>query len=168
MPDPSTTTSQITLVLSGYQFQLLTPYSVGQPLGVAEAGLLNREWSAAVRTGFLPRIKSSLEQNPGGLTHAQIAALQLDFQHYADEFSFKALSQTRNSDPLLRQVHSIAKRVLDIRLNSLGQTKKSYGEHKYESVLARIMNKPEIISQAEQQLAATREAADQLAGMEQD
>lgn len=167
MPD-SSPTSQITVVVSGYQFQLLTPYAPGDPLGVAEAGLLNREWTSAVRTGFLPQVKTALEQNPGGLTHGQIANLQLNFQHYADEFSFKALSQTRNSDPLLRQIHSISKRVLDIRLNAKGLSRESYGTYRYESTLARIMNNPEIIKQAEAQLAGTREAADQLAGMEQD
>lgn len=164
---PAPTAEQITLVVKGYSFQLIVPYSAGQVLGVAEAGILNREWTHSVRKGFQGSIENAIEHSSGQLSHAQIAAIQLDFQHYADEFSFKALSQTQNSDPLTKQKHSVAKQILDIRLNAAGATRQSFGENKYQDRLARLMNNPEVIRQAEQQLAATREAADQLAGMEE-
>ena len=157
--------SQITVVVCGYQFSLLAPYSEGQPLGLAEAGVLNREWTQAVRTGFQEKIKSQVEAQGGQLDHQQIAAIQLDFQHFADEFSFKALSQTRNSDPLLRAKYSIAKKLLDIRLNANGLTRQTYGEHKYEAALARLMNNHEVVAQAQATLESTREAADQIAGI---
>jgi len=157
---------QITLTVKGYTFQLLAPYAPGQPLGLAEAGILNREWTQSIRLGYQETIERAIADAGGALDHQALAALQLAFQHYADEFAFRALPQSRNADPLLRQKHSIAKRILDIRLNATGATRQSYGEHKYEAALARLMNNPEVIRQAEQQLAANREAADMLAGME--
>lgn len=168
MPETDTPLSgeQITVTIRGYTFQLLAPYSPGQPLGLAEAGLLNKEWTSAVRIAFAPVVETSIDHSTNGLDHQQIAQLQLEFQHLADEFSFKALPQSRSADPLLRKKHDIARQVLDIRLNSAGQTRQTYGAIRYERALARLMNNPEIIRQAEQQLAATRDAADQLAGIE--
>jgi len=157
---------QITVTIRGYTFQLLAPYIQGQPLGLAEAGLLNKEWTSAVRIAFQAAVETAIDHSTNGLDHQQIAGLQLEFQHFADEFSFKALPQSRNSDPLLRKKHDIARQILDIRLNSAGATRQSFGESKYQAHLARLMNNPEIVRQAEQQLAATRDAADQLAGME--
>lgn len=157
---------QITVTIRGYTFQLLAPYAPGQPLGIAEAGLLNKEWTNAVRIAFQGIVEASIDHSDTGLSHQQIAQLQVQFQHLADEFSFKALPQSRNSDPLLRQKHSIAQRIMDIRLNSTGQTRATFGESRYQSALARLMNNPEVVRQAEEQLAATRDAADQLAGME--
>lgn len=164
--DTTTCGEQITVTIRGYTFQLLAPYSPGQPLGLAEAGLLNKEWTSAVRIAFAGFVETAIDHSDTGLSHQQIAQLQIQFQHLADEFSFKALSQSRSADPLLRKKHDIAKQVLDIRLNSAGQTRQTYGAVKYEGALARLMNNPEIVKQAEQQLVATRDAADQLAGME--
>lgn len=157
---------QITITISGYTFQLIAPYAPDQPLGVAEAGLLNSEWTARVRTGFQATVAAALEDGDGTLTHERLAALQLDFQHFADEFAFKALPQAKNGDVLTRQKHAIAKSILDIRLNAKGQTRASYGEHKYEAALARLMNNPEVVRRAQIDLAQSREAADTLAGME--
>lgn len=166
MPEtiPPLPTEQVTVVIGGYSFQLVAPYYPGMPLGVAEAGILNREWTQSVRLGFQGRVTGTIDHSDGKLTHEQIAGLQLDFQHYADEFAFKALVQ-RNGDPLTKAKHGIAKKILDIRLNAAGATKETYGEHKYEAALARLMNNPEVIRQAEQQLAQSREVADELAGI---
>lgn len=158
---------QVTLSIKGITFQLLAPYVPGQSLGVAEAGLLNKEWTQSVRLAFQPKVEAALVFDLGaGLTHAQVAALQLDLQHLADEFAFKALPQARNGDQLTRMKHAIARRIMDIRLNSDGLSRAAYGEHRYESALARLMNNPEVIRQAQQQIASTREAADEIAGME--
>ncbi len=156
----------ITLTIKGYTFQLLAPYEAGQPLGLAEASILNREWTAAVRTSFAAQMEIAIARAGGQLNHQEIAALQIDFQHHADEFAFKALSQSRTSDPLTRTKHDIAKRVLAIQLNTRGETKEQFGASRYELAVARLMNNPAIISQAEAQIAMTREAADTLAGME--
>lgn len=163
---PSPLPEQITLTIKGYTFQLLAPYAPGQPLGLAEAGILNREWTQSIRLGYQETIEKAIAASGGTLDHVSLASLQLALQHYADEFAFKALSQSRNADPLLRQKHFIAKRILDIRLNATGASRQSYGEHKYEAALARLMNNPTVIKQAQEQLAASREAADILAGME--
>lgn len=165
-PSPAPAQEQITLTIKGYTFQLLAPYAPGQPLGLAEAGILNREWTQSIRLGYQETIERAITDAGGALDHHTLMTLQLAFQHYADEFAFKALSQSRNADPLLRQKHSIAKRILDIRLNATGQSRQSFGEHKYEAALARLMNNPEVIRQAQAQLLANREAADMLAGME--
>jgi hypothetical protein len=162
---PVPTQEQITLTIKGYTFQLLAPYAPGQPLGLAEAGILNREWTQSIRLGYQEIIEKAITNAGGQLDHQALAAVQLAFQHYADEFVFKALSQSRNADPLLRQKHSIAKRILDIRLNATGQSRQSFGEHKYEAALVRLMNNPTVVEQAQQQLLANREAADMLAGM---
>lgn len=164
-PAPS---EQITVVIAGYTFQLIAPYAPGQVLGPAEAGILNQEWTNRVRIGFQERVKAMLEDKDGRLSHEELATIQLDFQHYADEFAFKALSQTRNADPLTKAKHSIAKKILDIRLNAAGATRQSYGEHKYEAALSRLMNNPEVIAQAEQQLAQARAAANELVGISND
>lgn len=157
---------QVTLTIKGITFQLLAPYTPGQPLGVAEAGLLNKEWTQAVRLSFQSAVEAALEHSNEGLNHAQIASLQLELQHMADEFAFKALPQARNGDQLTRTKHAIARRIMDIRLNSDGVSREAYGVHRYESALARLMNNPEVIRQAQQQISATREAADQIAGMQ--
>lgn len=165
---PAHLPEQVTLSIKGITFQLIAPYSPGMPLGVAEAGLLNKEWTQNVRLVFQPKVEAALAFDLGeGLTHAQIASLQLDLQHFADEFAFKALPQARNGDQLTRTKHAIARRIMDIRLNSDGITRAAYGEHRYENALARLMNNPEVIRQAQQQISASREAADQIAGMEQ-
>lgn len=164
---PTQLPEQVTLSIKGITFQLLAPYAPGQPLGVAEAGLLNKEWTQAVRLAFQPKIEAALAFDLGeGLTHAKIASLQLDLQHFADEFAFKALPQVRNGDQLTRTKHAIARRIMDIRLNADGISRAAYGEHRYESALARLMNNPEVIRQAQQQISASREAADQIAGMQ--
>lgn len=160
---------QVTLSIKGITFQLLAPYSPGQPLGVAEAGLLNKEWTQAVRLSFQSAVEMAIDHSDhaaGGLSHAQIASLQLELQHLADEFAFKALPQARNGDQLTRTKHAIARRIMDIRLNSDGISRAAYGEHRYESALARLMNNPEVIRQAQQQISASREAADEIAGMQ--
>lgn len=158
---------QVTLSIKGITFQLLAPYTPGQPLGVAECGLLNKEWTQNVRLAFQQRVEQELSKAAGfGLSHAQIASLQLEFQHFADDFTFKALPQARNGDQLTRTKHAIARRIMEIRLNSDGISRAVYGEHRYESALARLMNNPEVIRQAQQQIAASREAADQIAGMQ--
>ncbi len=159
-PDPE----QITITISGYTFQLLAPYAAGQPLGLAEAGLLNREWAGAVRLGFAQRVQQALEDCSGTLSNGQLAALQISFQDYAEAFAFKA-APSRTADPIVRQKHAIAKRILDIKLNSLGLTRATFGEHKYEAALARLMNNPQVIAQAQEQLASARSVADELAGM---
>ena len=165
MPDHDPTSlEQITLVIQGYEFKLLAPYAPGQTIGQAEAGVLNREWTQAVRTAYQQRIINALATGDGKLSHQDIAKLQVEFQHFADEYSFKALP-TRSTDPLTRQKHRIAKQILDIRLNAAGATRQSYGESKYENALSRLMNAPEVIRQAEQALAAAREAADSIAGI---
>lgn len=157
---------QITATIKGYTFQLLAPYSPGQPLGLAEAGLLNKEWTSAVRIGFQQVVEEALENSAKGLDHQQFLSLQLAFQHFAAQFAFKALPQSRNSDPLLRKKHDIAKQILDINLNAKGTTRQAFGESRYQATLARIMNNPEVVRQAEQQIAAIKDAANQLAGME--
>lgn len=166
---PAPLPEQVTLSIKGITFQLLAPYSPGQPLGVAEAGLLNKEWTQAVRLAFQQKVESILSEreNFAGLSHVQIASLQLELQHFADEFTFKALPQARNGDQLTRTKHAIARRIMDIRLNSDGISRQAYGEHRYEGALARLMNNPEVIRQAQQQISASREAADQIAGMEE-
>lgn len=166
---PTPLPEQVTLSIKGITFQLLAPYSPGQPLGVAEAGLLNKEWTQAVRLAFQTKVENVLSEreNFSGLNHAQIASLQLEFQHFADEFAFKALPQARKGDQLTRTKHAIARRIMDIRLNADGISRVAFGEHRYESALARLMNNPEVIRQAQQQIASTREVADQIAGMEQ-
>lgn len=166
--EPLPLPEQVTLSIKGITFQLLAPYSPGQPLGVAEAGLLNKEWTQAVRLSFQQKVESILSEreNFAGLSHAQIASLQLELQHFADEFAFKALPQARNGDQITRTKHAIARRIMDIRLNSDGMSREAYGAHRYESALARLMNNQEVIRQAQQQIAATREAADEIAGME--
>jgi hypothetical protein len=165
---PTPLPEQVTISIKGITFQLLAPYSPGQPLGVAEAGLLNKEWTQSVRLAFQTRVEQELSTAAGfALSHAQIASLQLEFQHFADEFAFKALPQARNGDLLTRTKHAIARRIMDIRLNSDGISREAYGQHRYESALARLMNNPEVIRQAQQQIASTREAADEIAGMEQ-
>lgn len=169
---PAPLSEQVTLSIKGITFQLLAPYAPGQPLGVAEAGLLNKEWTQAVRLAYQSKVEATLSATAAnglgnGLSHAQIASLQLELQHLADEFAFKALPQARNGDQLTRTKHAIARRIMDIRLNSDGISRQAYGEHRYESALARLMNNPEVIRQAQQQISATREAADEIAGMEQ-
>lgn len=173
MPEPAlpatAAAEQVTLSIKGITFQLLAPYAPGQLLGVAEAGLLNKEWTQAVRLAFQQKVESVLSERENfseGLSHAEIASLQLEFQHFADGFAFKALPQARNGDQLTRTKHAIARRIMDIRLNSDGISRAAYGEHKYESAIARLMNNPAVITQAQQQIASTREAADQIAGME--
>lgn len=156
---------KITVLIQGYQFSVPAPYLPGMPIGVAEAGVLNREWTQAVRASFLPTMTAALEEL-GKLTPITMANLQEEFQRHAEAFAFKALSQTRNSDPLLRQIHSIAKKVLDIRLNAQGSSRALFGEQRYEAALARIMNNPGVVEQAKAQMAATRDVANQLAGME--
>lgn len=171
LPDSAPQAEQVTLSIKGITFQLIAPYAPGQPLGVAEAGLLNKEWTQSVRLTFQQRVEQALadEIEAGGvvgLSHAQIASLQLELQHFADEFAFKAFPQSRNGDQLTRTKHAIARRIMDIRLNSDGISRSAYGDHRYESALARLMNNPEVIRQAQQQISASREAADQIAGME--
>src|SRR5882757_1793386 len=146
---PSTSQETISLVLKGYTFQLILPYIQGQVLGQAEAGVLNREWTQAVRTGFQTVVEAAIDTHAGKLSHEAIASLQVDFQHFADEFSFKALSQSRNADPLTRAKHSIAKQILDIRLNARGTSRQAFGESRYEATLARLMNNHEVVRQAE-------------------
>ncbi len=155
----------VTMVIKGYTFKLEAPYSAGQPLGVAEASVLNREWTQSVRAGFQGQVELALRAPNSKLSPEELLALQSRFQRYAKSFAFKALSQTRNSDPLTLQKHSIAKKIIDIRLNSRGETRQSFGEHRYETLLAQLMNNPEVIAQAEAQLDANREAADQIAGI---
>lgn len=168
LPDslPAPLPEQVTLSIKGITFQLLAPYSPGIPMGVAEAGLLNKEWTQAVRLAFQGTVEMALDRSDDGLNHAQIASLQLELQHLADEFAFKALPQARNGDQLTRTKHAIARRIMDIRLNSDGMSRTAYGEHRYESAIARLMNNPEVIRQAQQQISASREAADQIAGMQ--
>lgn len=167
VPDITPLPEQVTLSIKGITFQLLAPYAPGQPLGVAEAGLLNKEWTLCVRLAFQQKVEQELSKAAGfSLSHAQIASLQLEFQHFADSFAFKALPQARNGDQLTRTKHAIARRIMDIRLNADGISRVAYGEHRYENALARLMNNPEVIRQAQQQIASTREAADQIAGME--
>lgn len=167
IPAPTPQAEQVTLSIKGITFQLIAPYTPGQPLGVAEAGLLNKEWTQSVRLTFQQRVEQELSKAAGfSLSHAQIASLQLELQHFADEFAFKAFQQSRNGDQLTRTKHAIARRIMDIRLNSDGISRAAYGEHRYESALARLMNNPEVIRQAQQQISASREAADQIAGME--
>ncbi len=166
---PPQSSEQVTLSIKGITFQLLAPYAPGQPLGVAEAGLLNQEWTKSVRLAFQQKVESVLHERENfadGLSHAEIASLQLEFQHFADQFAFKALPQVRNGDQLTRTKHAIARRIMDIRLNSDGMSRTAYGEHKYESAIARLMNNPAVIEQAQQQISASREAADEIAGME--
>ena len=158
---------QLSITIQGYTFQLLAPYIPGQPLGVAEAGLLNREWSNAVRLGFAKRVQDALEDFGGVLSNGGLAALQISFQDYAEKYSFKA-APSRTADPIVRQKHAIAKRILDIKLNALGLTRQTFGEHKYENALSRLMNNPQVIAQAQEQLASARSVADELAGMTQE
>lgn len=165
-PDsPSLPHQQITIVVKGYQFQLLMPYAPGHQLTEAEAGILNREWTSAVRAGFVGQIEAAIEHSDAGLDHKQIQGLQFSFQHFADEFAFKALSQPRNADPLVRAAHTIAKKVMDIRLNANGISRSDYGDSKYEAAISRLMNRPEVIRQAQAQLDAARDSANELVGL---
>lgn len=161
VPMPET----LTLVINGYQFALAAPYTFGKPLGEAEASLLNREWAQAVRSSFAAQVQNALAANEEKLTLSQVETLQSALSDFASQFSFKAVASPRNTDALTRQKHTIAKRVLEIRLNAQGLTKDAWGEHKYEAALARLMNNHEVIAQAEANLASTRDAADMLAGM---
>ncbi len=155
----------LTLVISGYQFTLLAPYEQGQPLGAAEAALLNKEWAQAIRISFAPRVADALAVHDEKLPSAEVQILQDLLRAHAAAFAFKALASPRSTDALTRQKHAIARRVLDMKLNSEGMTREAWGEHKYESALSRLMNHHEIIRQATEQLASTRDAADILAGM---
>lgn len=155
----------LTLIINGYQFELRTPYEPDMPIGQAEAGILNREWAQAIRTAYQPLVTTTIAHSDGKLTSGQVAQLQAELSDFASQFAFKALASPRSTDALTRQKHAIAKRVLDMRLNIQGATKVTWGEHKYEAALARLMNNHEIIRQAEQQLADARGAADMLAGM---
>jgi hypothetical protein len=156
----------LTLLINGYQFLLRAPYEAGQPLGHAEAGVLNREWSQAVRTSFASQVSNALAEHDEKLSISQVADLQRELEAFASQFAFKALASPRNTDALTRQKHAIARRVLDIRLNAGGISREQYGEHKYEAALARLMNSHEVIAQAQANLDASRDAADLLAGID--
>ena len=161
LPMPET----LTLVMSGYQFTLATPYEQGRPMGQAEASILNREWAQGLRTAFQPLVASTIAHSDGKLTLSQVETLQSELADFATQFAFKALASPRSVDALTKQKHEIARRVMDIRLNANGVSKEQYGEHKYEAAIARLMNSHEVIAQAQANLAASRDAADLLAGM---
>ncbi len=165
LPPEALMPETLTLVINGYQFLLRAPYEAGQPLGQAETGILNREWSQAVRTSFAGQVSNALAEHDEKLSIPQVADLQRKLESFASLFAFKALASPRNTDALTRQKHAIARRVLDIRLNASGLSREQYGEHKYEAAIAKLMNSHEVIAQAEANLVASREAADLLAGM---
>lgn len=160
---------QITIAIQGYQFQLVMPYAEGHVLTDIEAGVLNREWTNGVRTNFAEKIRDELviaAEDGRSIDHHALAKLQSDLLHYADGYSFKALIQKFNSDPIVREAHKIAKGLLDTKLNAEGKTRESIGEAKYEQTLSRIMNHPQVVLDATARVESTRNAANDLIGLE--
>lgn len=169
LPDTPLPRQQMTIVIQGFQFELRMPYAAGHILSDIEAGVLNREWTNGVRANFAERVKEVIAAgNDAGLplTGSKLAALQNDLQAYAESYSFKALIQKYNSDPVVREAHKLAKGLLDTKLNSLGLKRETYGEARYEEALSRIMNNPEVVREASARIEQTKLAANALIGLE--
>lgn len=167
MPDLETLPrQQISITIQGYSFSLIAPYIDGQVINDIEAGVLNREWTNGVRANIADKIKEEIRSLGDSISNTDIQRLQLELQHYADDYSFKALIQNRNSDPIVREAYKIAKTALDTKLNAKGISKQQFGDAKYEQTISSLMNNPQVVAQATERVKLTRDTANALIDLE--
>ncbi len=169
MTDQPLPRQQITIVIQGFSFQLDCPYAAGHQLSDIEAGVLNREWTNGVRANFAERVKEAIASgNDAGppMTQERLAALQQELLTYAEGYSFRALIQKYNSDPVVREAHKLAKSLLDTKLNAMGISRQQYGDARYEEALSKIMNYPDVVREATLRVDQTRLAANAMISLE--
>lgn len=149
-----------TKTISGLQFEITQPYAPGHVINEAEARVLNQTRSENIGNNVRKAL-DALKDEDGSITKANMKKAE-EIVADADKeyvFTLSNVGTSRVTDPLEREIRSLAVSVVNANIKDAGKTIKEYkaqegGEERYEQLVEQVMGMEAVIARAKESLAA--------------
>lgn len=161
-----------TLTIQGHQFSAPAPYSAGDVLTDNEAKVMNQVLGENLRNNFASNVRKAKESAgvgaDGELDTAALAALQDEFNLYAEKYEFAGARAPRAPvNPVGREAHKIARECVVKALQGKGYKLKDLQEGQMDELIEQtIAANAWIGEEAARRLSASKSVAlDALASL---
>jgi hypothetical protein len=132
------------------------PYAEGHVLTQLEAEKLNHIFADNIRTSLMSKLKRADD----GISAND---LELEFQNYANNYSFAPRSTKTAADPVAKEANKIAKEQVFSAIRKKGGNPADYTAEQIADYVAKVLDhKPEIRQEAARRIESSRKLAGDL------
>lgn len=156
-PKPEAPEGKQYIQVQGHMFLAPAPYAEGMTINASEASALNQVFGENLRNNFAAQMKRASNEGrelPG----------QPEFDAYASSYEFgqRRIRIASAKDPIATTERQLATQMVKDALSAKGYKWADLDKDQREALVQRVVEKGSVRAQAEQIVAAKRQAADSL------
>lgn len=160
------------ITIAGHEFAVSQPYAEGHVLTEAEAKALNQVRAENIRNNFAAKVKAAFGDEPVKEGQPTAETIASDIAAYDAAYQFTLASVgggKRPTDPVEVEALSIARQMLADHLKAKAKLtvkafKEKVGEDTYNSKVAELADREEVVKEAKRRVKARQAAAENSLG----